>query len=164
MCKSAKECCSGTCHEKCITPCKPVNAACNKSNNVCCNGLQCDQSTKKCCRLAGYTTLTPSECCSLQWIPNANGCGGICSSSCQPVNAACDDRNDVCCNGLECNQSNKKCCRLAGFTALTPSECCSLQWIPNTNDCGGICGPPCKPVNITCDQSNDVCCNGLECG
>ena len=161
-CTSSTECCSAMCNGKCIPRCLPVNTDCKPGNDKCCDGSQCDKSTKRCCRLPGQVTLTPSECCSQQWIPPANGCGGICVAPCQPAHATCDKKN-VCCRGLECNPSTKTCCRLPGQTALTPSECCTQQWIPNRNGCGGVCSSPCRPFNATCDQATDVCCNGLQC-
>jgi hypothetical protein len=159
ICISSTECCSGMCYGKCISQCQPVNAACGKGTDVCCKGLQCEQSTKKCCRLPGQTTRTPSECCSLQWISNSNGCGGKCTSLCQPVNASCNQSNDVCCDGLQCNQSTKKCCRLSGQMAQMQSECCSQSWIKNST--GGSGGKCCSQHGSSC-TANAICCSNLD--
>src|SRR5690349_3378591 len=88
-CTLSTGCCSGICNGKCI-PCQAVNAICDQELHRCCPGLQCDPSTRTCCRIQGQTTLTSSECCSHQSIANPNGCGQKCLPPCQPVNSMCD--------------------------------------------------------------------------
>ena len=78
-CLSPSQCCSGICYKKCIARCQSVNYVCSPSSDACCAGLKCGQSTKRCCRLAGQHSRTPSECCSQSWKSNINGGGTCCS-------------------------------------------------------------------------------------
>lgn len=104
------------------------------------------------CKPINSTCVSSTQCCT-------GLCLGKCTSRCRLLYSSCNPINNTCCRGLQCDNWQKKCCRPAGQRVLTPSECCSKTWKPNSNgQAGGIC---CSQHAGPCSSASD-CCSSLE--
>jgi hypothetical protein len=163
-------CCNGACcaaglscvDNACRAACLETQAACDPTDNRCCNGLCQDvvgcggQGSPQCCFGGASRCFDRCDCCSPDVCV-----GGVCCRD--QVGASCDGEQDLCCAGLRC--LNGSCqpdtCLSTGDTCDQASNTC-CQDEPTTcafnPKCGGLTLPRCcHPAAGSCIFDCDCC-------
>jgi hypothetical protein len=150
--------------------CKLASTSCNAENHCCAGNVNTDPTVcqqdllgvPRCTgvggcgdagSMAGKACASSADCCGLPCLPNANGTGFVCGTTCVKAGGDCSSNAD-CCAGLPCT--------------LDPGSSKGYCGYPPTPDAGTDSGPPpqdggtCALLGQTCTQNSD-CCNGVPC-